>query len=86
MRMSIKKNKKTAMHKSASLFFCYNLYRKIGETMKKLGILLVVLCMLFGCTSKQDKDDVYRCAKTMATGFIENSLGYDTNAKYVDVA
>ena len=50
--------------------------------MKKLGILLVVLCMLFGCTSKQDKDDVYRCAKTMATGFIENSLGYDTNAKY----
>ena len=50
--------------------------------MKKFSILLFVLCMLFGCASKQDKDDVYRCAKIMATGYIESTLGYDTNAAY----
>ena len=50
--------------------------------MKKLSILLFVLCMLFGCTSKQDKDDVYKCAKIIATGYIESTLGYDTNAEY----
>ena len=50
--------------------------------MKKLSIFLFVLCMLFGCTSKQDKDDVYKCAKITATGYIESTLGYDTNAEY----
>ena len=50
--------------------------------MKKLSILLFVLCMLFGCTSKQDKDDVYKCAKIIATGYIESTLGYNTNAEY----
>ena len=53
--------------------------------MKKIFSLLLVLLMIAGCATQskhQKNDDIYEFAEIMATGYLENVLGYSPEAKY----
>jgi len=53
--------------------------------MKKIFSLLLVLLMIAGCATQskyQKNDDIYEFAEIMATGYLENVLGYNPEAKY----
>ena len=56
------------------------------DFMKKIFSLLLVLLMIAGCATQskhQKNDDAYEFAKTMATGHIENVLGYNPESDYL---